>query len=110
MAHSFHAGLGQPERYHVYTKAGDHGRCLKSEIEQATSTLHERTRGPVTGLGLTIDYAGGMARISMPDFPALREGGEFERATRNKLMGLADAIREAAQSPDGIFWHHRERI
>lgn len=74
------------------------------------ATLHERTRGPVTGLGLTIDYAGGMARISMPDFPALREGGEFERATRNKLMGLADAIREAAQSPDGIFWHHRERI
>ena len=72
-------------------------------------THHEGTRGPITGLAMTVDYNGGqMATVSIWELPAVSDA-ELERVVRDRLVQLADALREAAQSPQGIFWHPRER-
>jgi hypothetical protein len=71
-------------------------------------TTHEWARGAIIGVTLTVDYIGGTARVSIQEFPPLSDA-EFQRAVREKLVQLADALREAEQSPQGIFWHHRER-
>jgi hypothetical protein len=64
---------------------------------------HDSIRGTVADVELTVDYAGGMVAISMPEFPAIPDV-QLEREVRDRLTELADAIREAAHSPSGIVW------
>jgi hypothetical protein len=66
-------------------------------------TYHDQTPGPVTGIGLTVDYTGGISTVSLLDFPPLSDE-DLQRAVREKLVQLADALKEGT-----ILWHPRNR-
>lgn len=64
----------------------------------------DRSGGAMTGISFRVDYTRGQAEVLILEAPGLSEQ-ERLAAFRDELRRLGEALLEAAQSPQAIFWH-----